>query len=132
MNRTVAFVLLSVLASPMLAENSTAVETRSSEELKTMNLARIAEQIRSGEIDVGNNYSTDFRTGRFHIIHADKMLIDCNNCHYGNVYKPDYQLMGKWKAMPEKMPGRLQRSVCLGCHSKGGIATNLYGRSAEW
>ena len=128
----VSILLVCMSISPLLADDQATVKIRPTEELKTVNLARIAEQIRRGEIDVGKDYSTNFKTGRFHIIHADKMLIDCNNCHYGSDYKADYQVMGKAKAMPDKMPGRLQRSVCLGCHGKGGMATSLYGRSAEW
>ena len=128
----VSLLLMCVSISPLLADDQPVVKIRSVEEHNTVNLARIAEQIRGGEIDVGKDYSTNFKTGRFHIIHADKMLIDCNNCHYGSDYKADYQVMGKAKTMPDKMPGRLQRSVCLGCHGKGGIATSLYGRSAEW
>ena len=126
------FILLSSVLNSAFAEQQKTLEVRATKELKTMNLARIAEQIRNGEIDVGKDYSTNFKTGRFHIIHADKLLIDCNNCHYGKEYKADYQLMGKHKPMPDKMPGRLQRSVCLGCHGDRGIATHLYGRNAEW
>ena len=128
----VSILLVCVSISSLLAGDQPVVKIRPTEELKTVNLARIAERIRRGEIDVGKEYSTNFKTGRFHIIHADKMLIDCNNCHYGSHYKADYQVMGKARTMPDKMPGRLQRSVCLGCHGKGGIATSLYGRSAVW
>lgn len=111
------------------------VDNKPAESIKTdntANLAYIAEQIRSGKIDVGKDYSTNFQTGRFHIIHADKLLMDCNNCHYGTEYKKDYQIMGKNKPLSDKEPGRLQRNVCLGCHGKGGIATQLYGSNAEW
>ena len=132
MKTLISLILIFISISPLLAENQSTVKIRPTKELKTVNLARIAERMRAGEIDVGKVYSTNFKTGRFHIIHADKMLIDCNNCHYGSDYKADYQIMGKAKVMPDKMPGRLQRSVCLGCHGKGGIATSLYGRSAEW
>jgi len=124
--------LCSVLIPAFAADEQKVVKSIPAEEIKTANLARIAEQIRSGKIDVGKDYSTNFKTGRFHIIHADKLLIDCNNCHYGTEYKADYQIMGKAKPMPDKMPGRLQRSVCLGCHGKGGIATPLYGSNAKW
>jgi hypothetical protein len=43
-------------------------------------LARVAEQIRQHRIDVGGDFSMDEKTGRFHIIHADKMMMDCG-CH---------------------------------------------------
>ncbi len=117
---------------PVLAGDQPDTPSSSSARRQGADLARIAEQLREGRIDVGKDYSTNFKTGRMHRIHADKLLIDCSNCHYGSDYKADYQVMGKNKAMPDKMPGRLQHVVCLGCHGKGGIATPLYGRTAQW
>ena len=130
--KRLGYILLCCMLTTVYAEHKAPLEVRPTKELKTMNLARIAEQIRKGDIDVGKDYSMNFKTGRFHIIHADKLLIDCNNCHFGKDYKADYQIMSKHKPMPDKMPGRLQRGVCLGCHGEGGIATHFFGRSAEW
>jgi hypothetical protein len=92
-------------------------------------LARIAEKIRSGEIDVGKDYSIKVKTGRFHIIHADKLMLDCTTCHRGENYRKDYLLIGKNKPYPPDAKGRYQRSACLGCHQKGGIATRWYNSS---
>lgn len=96
------------------------------ETLPSASLARIAEQIRRGEIDVGDNYSMSEQDGRFHIIHADRLLMDCSNCHYGKTYKPDYLSVSKHKPFPQKAKGQYQRAVCLGCHLEGGIATPFY------
>jgi len=130
--RPLGLILLSCVFTTVSAEPLEPPKVSPAEKFTTVNLSRIAEQIRNGEIDVGKDYSTNVKTGRFHIIHADKLLIDCNTCHYGSQYKADYQLMSKHKPMPDKMPGRLQRSGCIGCHAEGGMATHLYGRSATW
>lgn len=130
--KKISLLILSALFIPLAIADSNKTKEETQPPSKSANLARIAEDIRDGKIDVGKNYSMDFKTGRFHIIHADKMLIDCRNCHYGSEYKKDYFVMGKHKTMPDKMPGRLQRGVCLGCHSEGGIATAWYGRTAKW
>lgn len=94
-------------------------------------LARIAEKIRNGEIDVGKDYSVNVKTGRFHIIHADKLMLDCSTCHQGETYRKDYLIVGKNKPYPPKAKGRYQRSVCLGCHQKGGIGTRWYNSSTQ-
>jgi hypothetical protein len=93
-------------------------------------LADTAEMIRDGEIEVGSVYSVDLKKGRFHKIHTDKILLDCGNCHTGAVYKEDYLLINKEKALTSrqinKTDGRVEKSVCLGCHLKGGVATTFY------
>lgn len=120
-----------VLIFTLVMSNVTASE---SDKLSTKSdthkeLARIAEKIRSGEIDVGKDYSINVKTGRFHIIHADKLMLDCTTCHRGEKYRKDYLLVGKNKPYPPRAKGRYQRSVCLGCHQKGGIATRWYNSS---
>lgn len=113
-----------LLISPIHADEREVTEQR-------YDLARIAEQIRSGKIDVGEEYSIKDKTGRFHRIHADKMLLDCTTCHYGYRYRGDYQIVGKDKPFPDKAKGQYQRSVCLGCHQSGGIATRWYNSSTQ-
>ena len=118
----IKFIMLFILLiSPVHAE-----ETE-----KRYDLARIAEQIRNGKIEVGTEYSIKDKTGRFHRIHADKMLLDCTTCHYGYRYREDYQIVGKNKPFPDKAKGQYQRSVCLGCHQSGGIATRWYNSSTQ-
>jgi hypothetical protein len=94
-------------------------------------LARIAEQIRQKRIDVGGDYSMNEKTGRFHIIHADKMLMDCSSCHYGDRYQSGYLSASRDKPYPDKARGQYVRSVCLGCHQAGGLATPWYNTSTK-
>jgi hypothetical protein len=96
------------------------------ETVDSAQLARIAEQIRHHRIDVGGDYSMNAKTGRYHIIHADKMMMDCSNCHFGDQYLPDYMDVSRNKPYPAEAKGQYLRSVCLGCHQKGGLATQWY------
>ncbi len=124
MLRTLLVILLIGVSGFTMAEEPTDSSTHKE-------LARLAEKIRSGEIDVGKDYSMNVKTGRFHIIHADKLMLDCTNCHQGKAYRKDYQLVGKDEPYPANAKGQYQRSVCLGCHQKGGIARRWYNSSTE-
>lgn len=94
-------------------------------------LAVLAEQIRQHRIDVGGDYSMNEKTGRFHIIHADKLLLDCTSCHYGDTYRPDYLSVSRDKPFPPQARGQYIRSVCLGCHQEGGLGTQWYNTSTR-
>ncbi|NOY16972.1 MAG: hypothetical protein GXP23_08585 [Gammaproteobacteria bacterium] len=124
MLRPIIVAVLISLSGFAMAEDETNSDTHKE-------LARLAEKIRSGEIDVGKDYSMNEKTGRFHIIHADKLMLDCTTCHQGKAYRKDYLLVGKDKAYPARAKGQYQRSVCLGCHQKGGIARRWYNSSTE-
>ena len=102
------------------------VEAEQPATVSSAQLARIAEQIRQHRIDVGGDYSMNAKTGRYHIIHADKMMMDCSNCHYGDQYQPDYLDVSRNKPYPAEAKGQYVRSVCLGCHQEGGLATQWY------
>ena len=115
------------LITLLLVAGVTLTATAQSEPVE---LARLAEKIRSGKIDVGTDYSMNVKTGRFHIIHADKLLMDCSNCHVGEQYRDDYLVVGKQEPYPPRAKGRLERSACLGCHQAGGIASQWYQGSA--
>jgi len=93
-------------------------------------LATTADKIRSGEIDVGSEYSMSEESGRFHTIHADKVLMDCSNCHIGEEYSQDYMGISKHKPYPAEAKGQYERSVCLGCHQEGGAGTTFYRGAA--
>jgi len=116
---------------PALFTLSTAMAVETDNSATHKELARLAEKIRSGEIDVGKDYSMNTKTGRFHIIHADKLMLDCSNCHRGERYRKDYLLVGKDEPYPVRAKGRYQRSICLGCHQRGGIARRWYNSSTE-
>ena len=80
-------------------------------------LADLAEQIRAGEIDVGEEFGME-REQRFHQIHADAIEMECSQCH---VEDAPYEL-----AQPSsESPDPVDRRVCLGCHLNG-PATQLY------
>lgn len=88
--------------------------------------ARLGEKIRQNKINVGNIYSVSDKNGRFHIIHADKLLLDCSHCHLSSSYKADYLILSKFKMLPSSNKGRIEKSVCLGCHQTGGMGTPWY------
>lgn len=93
-------------------------------------LARISEQIRQNQIDVGSDYSMN-QKGRFHIIHVDKVQMVCANCHQGDRYRPDYLSVSRDEPSAKNAPGKTVRSVCLGCHQEGGLATKWYNSSIK-
>ena len=96
-------------------------------------LANFAEQVQQGKVDVGKLYSMDDRKGRFHLIHSEELDLNCESCHVAKDYAPDYLLVDRDNAHRQAMgEGKgskadvLDRSVCLGCHKTGGIATTWY------
>ena len=83
----------------------------------TFSLGDLAEQIRAGEIDVGDEFGMAPEQ-RFHVIHAEVLDMRCSQCH---VDEAPYEL-----AQPlsdEADP--VDRRVCLGCHLNG-PAKKLY------
>jgi len=102
------------------------VKAEDNEKVGTIEYSRAGEAIRLGEIDVGDNYSVSDKNGRFHVIHADKLLLDCSHCHGAESYKPDYLNVSKYKALTPKHRGRIEKTVCLGCHQSGGMGTPWY------
>lgn len=83
----------------------------------------IAEQIRSGAIDVGDEYSIE-PGGRFHTIHARTLDMDCETCHVEEM--SEVQAMFYVQGDTESRSGAVAREVCLVCH-QGGEATEFYG-----
>jgi hypothetical protein len=120
-----------ILALGLLLGTLVAAWAETPAKLDSAQLARISEQIRQHRIDVGGDYSMNEKTGRYHIIHADKLLMDCSNCHYGDAYRPDYLSVSRDRPYPEKARGQYIRSVCLGCHQEGGLATKWYNTSTK-
>lgn len=97
---------------------------------------KTAEAIRSGEINVGKEYSLK-ENGRFHTIHAGVLglngepLLDikCGGCHSTDQYPPSYLYLRK-DEFPRKVDGEkvraVQRHFCIGCHSSGSLSTVFY------
>ncbi len=97
----------------------------------TVDLARAADKIRSGEIELKYDLGMGFEQGRYHEIHGDIMLMGCTSCHIGEEYREGVLNFSKYKPWPEEAKGQLERSVCLGCHQEGGVATTFYTPSTE-
>ncbi len=100
-----AVLLVGVIVSPAVGQEG------------AFSLSTLAEQIRSGEIDVGDEYGME-SDQRYHTIHADVVDMSCSQCH---VDEAPYEI-----ALPsDESPDPVDRRVCLGCHVNG-PATNLY------
>lgn len=80
-------------------------------------LTKLARQIRSGEIDVGDEYGMG-EDQRFHVIHADTINMSCQQCH---VEEAPYELGVPYNSAEDPV----DRRVCLGCHLNG-PASPLY------
>lgn len=93
-------------------------------------LKELAEKIRTGEIDVGNDYSMALN-GRYHTIHNKVLGLDCSSCHVAGNYSEDYLYQRKYKVPIRGAPGVVDRGACLGCHKEGGIASELFGTAAD-
>ena len=89
-----------------------------------------AEKIRSGEIDVGKNYSMDF-AGRFHTIHAKALGMGCVACHATPAYSPDHLYLRAAEFPQRGHPGAVPRADCIGCHQQKASATPWYGASKK-
>ena len=76
-----------------------------------MSLSELAEQIRSGEIDVGKEYGMALDQ-RFHQIHATVLDMGCTRCHVETAPR-------EVALPPSGAPGTVDRRVCLGCHATG-------------
>ncbi len=133
----VAVILLSACAQPQPPKQKVSptltpahIETPAVTSKKYASLRDIAEKIRNGEIDVGNDYTMSLN-GRFHRIHNKVLGLDCSTCHVGSSYAKDFLYQRKYKVPSRGAPGVVDRGVCLGCHKKGGIATPWYGAAYE-
>ena len=109
------------------------VGTATAEETGFSGLATFSEQIQEGKVDVGKLYSMDDKKGRFHLIHSEEIDLNCESCHVATAYAKDYLLVDRANAernaLGEGKTGKadiLDRSVCLGCHKAGCVATVWY------
>jgi hypothetical protein len=80
-------------------------------------LASLAEGIRAGEVEVGDEYGVGMGQ-RFHTIHAQTAGMVCTQCHVEEAPEEVAEAV-------EGSPGIVDRRVCLGCHLTG-PATLLY------
>lgn len=103
------------------------------EEAAPSDLYEMAQALQEGKIDVGKRYDMNEKKGRFHLIHAETVGMECEGCHVAKSFAPDYLLVGRHNAeLKAAGLGKgdkievLDRSVCLGCHKTGGVATVWY------
>ncbi|WP_299019808.1 hypothetical protein [uncultured Photobacterium sp.] len=120
-----SFFIYYLLTSSVRAQDDT---EKSAEAIK---YSRLGDSIRKNRINVGDIYSVSARDGRFHIIHVDKLFMDCRNCHSPYEYKPDYLIVSKYNTLPPKHKGHIEKSVCMGCHQPGGMGTAWYSGSTK-
>lgn len=73
-----------------------------------LSLSTLAQQIRAGEIDVGEEYGMA-PDQRFHQIHATAIEMECAQCH---VEEAPLEVA----ATSVGAPGPVDRRVCVGCH----------------
>jgi hypothetical protein len=121
------------ITAAVLAAACTMTGAFAAEETGFSGLATFSEQIQEGKVDVGKLYSMDDKKGRFHLIHSEELDLNCESCHVAKQYAKDYLLVDRANAernaLGEGKTGKadvLDRSVCLGCHKTGGIATTWY------
>jgi len=100
-------------------------------------LRQAAEAVRKAEIKVGQEYSLDPMTGRFHHVHTvalspgykGPLQFRCDTCHTTERYPDDFLYLRKVE-FPYDYKGMkvmaVQRQLCIGCHSGGSIATVFY------
>ncbi|WP_457556259.1 hypothetical protein [Candidatus Pyrohabitans sp.] len=89
-----------------------------------VNLWETAEKIRSGEIDVGEEYGMELGK-RWHNIHAEVLGLKCSYCHISG-YADDFLYQRRYKLPVRDAPGVVDRAICLGCHKQNGPARELY------
>lgn len=109
-----ACLVLAPLASLALAEDA-------------LDLPLMAEEIRTGKVDVGTEYSLEHKRGRLHVIHGFTLGLDCVDCHYGEKYQADFLLLRKGEPAVKGSKGYVDRTVCIACHREGTFATPFYG-----
>ena len=82
-----------------------------------MSLAKLAKEIRAGNIDVGDDYGMA-ADQRFHRIHADTIQMECEECH---VEVAPLEVAQPSNSDSEEA-GPVDRRTCLGCHLLGPAA----------
>jgi hypothetical protein len=63
----------------------------------------------------GATLSLDPARGYFHQVHAKKVKLTCTGCHSRDTH--DVLFLRKDDVVPAAMPGQVNRSICLGCHT---------------
>jgi hypothetical protein len=105
-------VIVEVEVTPVPEEGETEPAAPAGD-VEIVTLAALAEAIRAGEVDVGEEFGTALGQ-RFHNIHAQTVGMACNQCHVDEADAPD-----EVAPAPVGAPGVVDRRVCAGCHLNG-------------
>jgi len=119
-----ALLLVSTAAPVFAAGSATAPE-------KAVGAGILADQIREGEIPLGDNYTLEVG-GRFHRAHTKYMAMKCETCHSGVKFPENIQFLRREEFPLVAYPGAVDRGTCMGCHrGEGALATPFYGVPAK-
>jgi hypothetical protein len=92
-----------------------------------MTLPNLAEAIRSGEVDVGDEYGMGLDQ-RYHKIHSDVLGIECLNCHASELTRGDAVFFDQDTSPMSS--GLVDRGSCRGCHGAGS-ASAIYAAGSQ-
>lgn len=87
-----------------------------------MTLPALAQKIRSGEIDVGEEHGLA-PDQRYHKIHTTVLGLECASCHAREFTRREVIFFHQ--DVSPSAPGPVDRRSCLGCH-QAGAASLLY------
>lgn len=125
----VALVLAGALA-PALAAELTPVQQVDA----YPGMSEHSRMIRDGVLKIPGRPNMHPEKGRFHIVHVDEIDMECTSCHVAAGFAPDYQVVTREQALAKaagtgkgEQADVIDRTVCLGCHKDGGIASRWYG-----
>lgn len=97
---------------------------------KSVGLAKVAEDIRTGKTNVGK-ITTLAEEERFHKVHHKVLGIKCDGCHDTPAY-PEGHLYLRKDEFPHMVKGErvkaVRRATCIGCHSTNNVATVFYNK----
>ncbi len=83
-----------------------------------MTLPEVAQAIRAGEIDVGQEYGLGLDQ-RYHNIHATVLGVSCNACH-SQAADTELEVFSGQDVSPQS-PGASDSRACLGCHGSQSV-----------
>ncbi len=127
---TLTLLLAGLIGGPALAAD----DPRLSQINDYPGMTEHSRMISEGELQITAPPNMHHEKGRFHIIHVDEFDMECTSCHVEEGFAPDYQLVVREQALAKAagigkgdQADVIDRTVCLGCHKAGAIASRWYG-----
>lgn len=121
--------MLAVVVTPLAAQEPAKPQATkpAAKAEKPVGAGIIADQIREGDVAIGNEYTLAVGA-RFHRIHTKLMAIQCVTCHEGVKFPENIQFLRREEFPLAAYPGAVDRATCMGCHrGEGSLATRFYG-----